>query len=80
MKASPEIKRIVKAAIDTGKWTLEDGSKHARIRHASGRMVTFAGSSSDRQSALYLKRDIKHVEKGLPGWGMCQAITANITL
>lgn len=77
---SPELKKVVKAAIASGQWTLEDGSKHQRIRHVNGRMVTFAASSSDRRACLYLARDIRHIEKGIPGWGQQQEVTETISL
>lgn len=81
LKTSPEIKKVIEAAVASGEWMLEDGKKHGRLRHVrSNRFVTYAGSSSDRQACLFFKRDLIHVEKGIPGWGQNQEVTANICL
>lgn len=69
LKTSPEIRNVVNAALSSGNWSLEKGSKHPKIRHSSGRMVTFAVSSSDRMAAKFLERDIRRVEQGIPGRG-----------
>ena len=75
IKTSPELRKQVDKAIESGNWEFEKGSKHQRLRHkASGRMVTFALSSSDRNAAKFFARDLRHVEAGLPGWGQPQTI------
>lgn len=69
IKTSPELFKVIKQALDSGNWVLEGGGKHQKLRHVTGRMVTFAASSSERQAFKYLARDIKHVELGMPGRG-----------
>ena len=74
IKTSPELLVIIKKALGSGAWTVEAGRKHHKLRHTSGRMVTFAGSSSDRQASKYLDRDIRHVEMGYPGRGQANVL------
>lgn len=74
------VRKVVTAAIDSGQWELEIGSKHQRIRHTSGRMVTFGKTSSDRDSHLFLARDIRRVEAGMPGWGQSKEIPQEVTI
>lgn len=75
-----EILVIVNAAVKTGKWSVENGGKHPKLRHVSGRIVVFARSTSDYLACKNLARDIKHVEKGLPGWGMSTEIPLTMSL
>lgn len=68
---STEIRAVVDAAINTGAWHLCGCSKHRKLQHIeSKRVVVFAVSPSDRRAALNLRRDIRHIERGLPGWGI----------
>ena len=70
---SPEVLRVVNAAIATGAWICEGRcGKHNKLRHvASGRMVAFAVTPGDSQRGpLNLKSEIRKVESGRPGWGI----------
>lgn len=77
---SPEIAKIVNAAVSTGKWRIESGTAHGKLRHESGRMVTYAATTSDRRSFKNLARDIRHVELGMPGRGEANVVTGEIIL
>lgn len=66
---SPEIRRVVEAALARGTWVLEAGGKHVKLRYHTGRMVIFAVSASDVRAHKNLLRDIRHVELGIPGRG-----------
>jgi hypothetical protein len=69
---SPEVRKVVDAAIKSGAWHIEAGTKHHKIRHIeSGRMISFPKTPSDNhRSHLNLKSEIRKVEAGRPGWGM----------
>lgn len=72
----PNILRVVNLAIKKGGWTIEDGTKHPKLRHQeSGRMVAIACNKGDPRGHLNLEKHIKHVERGMPGWGMGNVVS-----
>lgn len=77
---NPEITKVINKAIKTGAWHIENGSRHGKLRHTSGRMVVYAATASDVRSSKNLERDIRHVELGLPGRGEPKMITNSISM
>lgn len=62
--------KIVKAAVNTGKWCIETKGKHNKLKHIeSGKLVFFPITPGDCKGHLNLKKNIKRIEAGLPGWG-----------
>jgi hypothetical protein len=59
------IKKIVRAAVETGKWTIENGKKHHKLRHIqSGACLPLAKSTSDVRAYRNIECDIRKVEAG----------------
>lgn len=70
ISTSSEVRKVIETAVKTGAWHIESGAKHQKIRHTSGRMISFPTTPSDnKRSSLNLKSEIRKIEMGLPGWG-----------
>lgn len=71
IESSKEVRKVIQTAIASGAWHMESGKKHNKIRHTSGRIVSFAASPGDNhRGALNLQSSIRHIEDGRPGWGI----------
>lgn len=59
------MRKVVEAAIATGKWHVEHGGKNNHLVHVSGKRISFSRGGSDFRAPLNVKRDIRHVEAGI---------------
>lgn len=79
--SSPEVQRVMANAIASNLWEFIGTNGHTKLRHkASNKIVVAAVSPSCPRAAKNLARDIRHVEAGLPGWGMPNVIASGVKL
>jgi hypothetical protein len=80
--STPGIREVVQKAVNTGKWVMEGRiGKHSKLRHvATGRSVPFGSTARCYRAAKNLERDLRHVEAGMPCWGVSQEMPSNMSL
>lgn len=75
LKVSPVVRTVVAAAIASGDWEVLPRNRHYKLRHIpSGRMIVAPTSGGDVRCAKNFARDLRHVERGLPGFGQSKDI------
>lgn len=82
LKVARDVRPIVAAAVATGNWELIGRNRHYKLRHIpTGRLsVAPTCDSSCPRAAQNFARDIRHIEAGLPGWGVPNVIETEVSL